>query len=88
MKRLLRLLSGPRPYHRRDWRRFWRYCRCGWHWRCPDSVELVPMPYQSPPPIGARMPNRPPRWDEPARPHLGNGRSGGPTPARKHRTRA
>ncbi|MEO3928070.1 hypothetical protein ABGB07_30015 [Micromonosporaceae bacterium B7E4] len=34
-----------RPRHRRDWRRLWRYCRCGWRWRCPDSLDLVPMPY-------------------------------------------
>ncbi|MEQ4301200.1 hypothetical protein ABNF97_07390 [Plantactinospora sp. B6F1] len=46
----MRLGRGPKPYHRRDWRRLWRYCRCGWRWRCPDSVELVPMPYQPPPP--------------------------------------
>ncbi|MFD0974523.1 hypothetical protein [Plantactinospora endophytica] len=32
--------------HRRDWRRLWRYCRCGYRWRCPDSVELVPRPYE------------------------------------------
>ncbi|MEN3609603.1 hypothetical protein AAH979_08650 [Plantactinospora sp. ZYX-F-223] len=51
MKRLLRHLTGPRPYHRRDWRRLWRYCRCGWRWRCPDSLELVPTPYQPPPPV-------------------------------------
>ncbi|MDG4784828.1 hypothetical protein O7626_02580 [Micromonospora sp. WMMD1102] len=31
--------------HRRDWRRLWRYCRCGFRWRCPDSVDPVPMPY-------------------------------------------
>ncbi|MFC6023077.1 hypothetical protein ACFP2T_43865 [Plantactinospora solaniradicis] len=41
MKRIHRTL----PHHRRDWRRLWRYCRCGYRWRCPDSVELVPMPY-------------------------------------------
>ncbi|GAA3751032.1 hypothetical protein GCM10022225_39260 [Plantactinospora mayteni] len=51
MKRLLRHLAGPLPYHRRDWRRLWRYCRCGWRWRCPDAVELVPTPYQPPPPV-------------------------------------
>ncbi|MFY1672281.1 hypothetical protein ACN27G_20330 [Plantactinospora sp. WMMB334] len=49
MSWLLRQLIGPRPYHRRDWRRLWRYCRCGWRWRCPGSVDLVPVPYQSPP---------------------------------------
>ncbi|GAB3986915.1 hypothetical protein GCM10027615_80280 [Plantactinospora veratri] len=49
MRRLYRLLidflvgSGTR--HRRDWRRLWRYCRCGFRWRCPDSVEPIPMPY-------------------------------------------
>ncbi|MFY1669069.1 hypothetical protein ACN27G_03790 [Plantactinospora sp. WMMB334] len=32
--------------HRRDWRRLWRYCRCGHRWRCPDSATLVPTPYQ------------------------------------------
>ncbi|MBE1488768.1 hypothetical protein [Plantactinospora soyae] len=42
MKWLLR----PRPRHRRDWRRFWRYCRCGFRWACPDSVGRVPMPYE------------------------------------------
>ncbi|WP_422770902.1 hypothetical protein ACN28C_30305 [Plantactinospora sp. WMMC1484] len=31
---------------RRDWRRLWRYCRCGHRWRCPDSATLVPTPYQ------------------------------------------
>jgi hypothetical protein len=31
--------------HRRDWRRLWRYCRCGYRWRCPDSTKLVPLPY-------------------------------------------
>ncbi|MDG4789473.1 hypothetical protein O7626_26715 [Micromonospora sp. WMMD1102] len=49
MRRLCRglvgILAGPRPPHRRDWRRLWRYCRCGFRWRCPDSIELVPMPY-------------------------------------------
>lgn len=39
-----------RPYHRRDWHRLWRHRRYGFRWRCPDSVELVPMPYQPPPP--------------------------------------
>ncbi|MGX7672760.1 hypothetical protein [Plantactinospora sp. DSM 117369] len=33
------------PQHRRDWRQLWRYCRCGYRWRCPDSVDLVPVPY-------------------------------------------
>ncbi|MBE1488798.1 hypothetical protein [Plantactinospora soyae] len=23
--------------HRRDWRRLWRYCRCGYRWRCLDG---------------------------------------------------
>ncbi|GIG92222.1 hypothetical protein Pen02_71580 [Plantactinospora endophytica] len=46
----MKLWRRIKPYHRRDWRRFWRYCRCGYRWRCPDSVELVPMPYQPPPP--------------------------------------
>ncbi|MBF9132407.1 hypothetical protein I0C86_26160 [Plantactinospora sp. S1510] len=45
MRRLYRYLAGPRPHHRRNWRRLWRYCRCGFRWRCPDSIELVPMPY-------------------------------------------
>ncbi|GAA3771717.1 hypothetical protein GCM10022225_68730 [Plantactinospora mayteni] len=45
----MKLRRRIRPYHRRDWRRLWRYCRCGFRWRCPDSVELVPMPYQPPP---------------------------------------
>ncbi|MBE1491189.1 hypothetical protein [Plantactinospora soyae] len=35
-----------KPYHRRYWRYLWRYCRCGYRWRCPDSVERVPMPYE------------------------------------------
>ncbi|MGI5213986.1 hypothetical protein [Plantactinospora sp. CA-290183] len=26
------------PLHHRDWRRFWRYCRCGLRWRCPDRI--------------------------------------------------
>ncbi|WP_159079215.1 hypothetical protein [Plantactinospora sp. BC1] len=51
MKRLLRHLTGPRPHHRRDWRRLWRYCRCGWRWRCPDSIEVILAPYQPPPPV-------------------------------------
>ncbi|MDG4786860.1 hypothetical protein O7626_13125 [Micromonospora sp. WMMD1102] len=51
MKRLFRHLTAARPHHRRDWRRFWRYCRCGWRWRCPESRELVPTPYQPPPPV-------------------------------------
>ncbi|MFC6019047.1 hypothetical protein ACFP2T_22905 [Plantactinospora solaniradicis] len=48
-----------KPRHRRDWRRLWRYCRCGFRWRCPDSVELVPMPYLPPPdpPLDTRAPN-------------------------------
>ncbi|MBE1484608.1 hypothetical protein [Plantactinospora soyae] len=49
MRRLYRLLIdflvGTRLRHRRDWRRLWRYCRCGFRWRCPDSIELLPMPY-------------------------------------------
>jgi len=40
-----------RPYHRRDWRRLWRYCRCGWPWRCPDSAEMIPAPYRPLPPL-------------------------------------
>ncbi|MFY1670212.1 hypothetical protein ACN27G_09660 [Plantactinospora sp. WMMB334] len=43
------LSRRAKPYHRRDWRRLWRYCRCGFRWRCPDSVDLVPMPYQPAP---------------------------------------
>ncbi|MFC6015901.1 hypothetical protein ACFP2T_06815 [Plantactinospora solaniradicis] len=35
-----------KPRHRRYWRYLWRYCRCGYRWRCPDSVERVPMPYE------------------------------------------
>ncbi|WP_203856617.1 hypothetical protein [Plantactinospora mayteni] len=28
--------------HRRDWRRWWRYCRCGLCWRCcPDRGRSV-----------------------------------------------
>jgi hypothetical protein len=45
----MKLWRRMKPYHRRNWRRLWRYCRCGYRWRCPDSVELVPMPYQPPP---------------------------------------
>ncbi|MGI5215684.1 hypothetical protein [Plantactinospora sp. CA-290183] len=36
------------PRHRRDWRRLWRYCRCGHRWRCPDSR----VPPTSPPYLG------------------------------------
>ncbi|MEQ4299930.1 hypothetical protein ABNF97_00835 [Plantactinospora sp. B6F1] len=43
------LSRKAKAYHRRDWRRLWRYCRCGFRWRCPDSVDLVPMPYQPSP---------------------------------------
>ncbi|MBF9132338.1 hypothetical protein I0C86_25815 [Plantactinospora sp. S1510] len=47
----MKLRRRMKPYHRRNWRRLWRYCRCGYRWRCPDSVELVPMPYPPPPPL-------------------------------------
>ncbi|MFY1692073.1 hypothetical protein [Plantactinospora sp. WMMB782] len=49
MRRLFRHLTAARSHHRRDWRRLWRYCRCGWRWRCPESVQLVPTPHQPPP---------------------------------------
>ncbi|MBE1486815.1 hypothetical protein H4W31_002453 [Plantactinospora soyae] len=37
--------------HRRDWRRLWRYCRCGLRWGCPDweaVAALAPIPPPSP----------------------------------------
>ncbi|WP_230393935.1 hypothetical protein [Plantactinospora alkalitolerans] len=61
----MKLRRRIKPRHRRDWHRLWRYCRCGFRWRCPDSVEPVPMPYPPPPvpllppapPTDTRMPN-------------------------------
>nr|MDT0659911.1 hypothetical protein [Micromonospora sp. DSM 115978] len=44
------------PAHHRDWRKLWRYCRCGLRWRCPDSLPGVPMPFPPPPP--ERTPNQ------------------------------
>lgn len=57
------------PRHRRDWRRLWRYCRCGLRWPCPDrfasdlaSAYLPPAPAAVPagprpsPPAGETMP--------------------------------
>ncbi|GIG88958.1 hypothetical protein Pen02_38940 [Plantactinospora endophytica] len=44
MRRLLRYLTG-RPYHRRDWRRLWLFCRCGHRWCCPassPSASVIP----------------------------------------------
>ena len=41
-------MGRQRPTHRRDWRRLWRYCRCGYRWRCPDSLSLVPVPWPPP----------------------------------------
>jgi hypothetical protein len=38
--------------HRRDWRRWWRYCTCGQRWRCPDKgrAVIVEPPYPMVPP--------------------------------------
>jgi hypothetical protein len=38
---------NPRPdqlaqSHRRDWRRLWRYCRCGLRWPCLDRNSPAP----------------------------------------------
>ena len=43
-------MRRQRTTHRRDWRRLWRYCRCGYRWRCPGSLTLVPLPWQPPHP--------------------------------------
>ncbi|MBF9128096.1 hypothetical protein I0C86_03680 [Plantactinospora sp. S1510] len=77
MKRIRR----TRARHRRDWRRLWRYCRCGYRWRCPDSVELVPMPYlPTVPPPRTRTTNQRTAG------HLA-GRRGNLPPARPERSR-
>jgi hypothetical protein len=86
----MRFGRRTKPHHRRDWRRLWRYCRCGWRWRCPDSVELVPMPYPPPPPPARdRMRNRRPLWETRAGSHpgLSNARAGSLTRAADHRAR-
>ena len=90
----------PKRRHRRDWRRLWRYCRCGFRWRCPDDVDLVPMPWPPPPdarpaaPVvppdnpppapRARPTNQRPAWNSPTRSHL-VGRAGRLTPAQADR---
>ena len=48
--------------HRRDWRTFWRYCRCGMLWRCPDTLLSVRMP--DPPPARVRPLNGGPRYPD------------------------
>lgn len=67
-------MRRKRPVHRRDWRRLWRYCRCGYRWRCPDSYWLVPAPWppphlrtsevtpDEPPPPRSRPLNRGPQY--------------------------
>lgn len=89
-------LPKPRPAHRRDWRRCWRYCRCGYRWRCPDSVHMVPMPYapQAPPLTDADyraalraqapVPVTPDAPPPPARPRASNSRPGWDAPTRSH----
>lgn len=51
--------------HRRDWRRLWRYCRCGLRWGCPDweaVTALAPSPSPEARPAGTQVaPDRPPR---------------------------
>jgi hypothetical protein len=50
MRNQRRALVPLAPTHNRDWRRFWRYCRCGLRWRCPDSYPPeVRMPYPAHP---------------------------------------
>ena len=89
--------------HRRDWRRLWRYCRCGFRWRCPDDVDLIPMPYPppdplpgqvrevtpdpAPPPPRARPMNRGTGWNAPTGSHL-TSRAGRLTPAQAARSRS
>ncbi|MEN3613333.1 hypothetical protein [Plantactinospora sp. ZYX-F-223] len=51
------------PQHRRDWRRlWWRHCRCGDRWPCPDRFNPPPLvpPYPMAR-IGANLPPRFPR---------------------------
>ncbi|MBE1491323.1 hypothetical protein H4W31_006961 [Plantactinospora soyae] len=96
----MKLWRRSKPYHRRYWRRLWRYCRCGYRWRCPDSVELPQMPYQPPPPpplsraeyraaVHAAT-SAPGRTDKPAHPKPTNRRHGwdGPAHARTANGRA
>ncbi|MEQ4300957.1 hypothetical protein ABNF97_06120 [Plantactinospora sp. B6F1] len=64
MRRLLRRTTPKR--HRRDWRRLWRYCRCGLRWRCPDRLAAAPpTPVPPPPPAArpARATNQRRGWD-------------------------
>lgn len=91
------------PRHRRDWRRWWRYCRCGLRWRCPDLVGTTPMPFPptvaEQPAIGrVKMPNAlrafPTPWPRNERPWWNSpsgihqiGRAGRLTPAQAHRAR-
>ncbi|GIG86049.1 hypothetical protein Pen02_09850 [Plantactinospora endophytica] len=86
----MKIGRGTKPYHRRNWRRLWRYCRCGLRWRCPDSVDLVPMPYAPvvpPAPGRLRAYNRRSGWDASTRPYLENSRVGALRPARAARIR-
>lgn len=50
-----RLRKDPKPIryaptHRPEWRRLWRYCRCGLRWPCPD--RHYPGPVVPPYPMG------------------------------------
>ncbi|MDG4791663.1 hypothetical protein O7626_38210 [Micromonospora sp. WMMD1102] len=63
MLRLLRLLRlagrATANRHRRDWRRLWRYCRCGLRWRCPDRLVSTPLTPPSTPLVPVAPPPTP-----------------------------
>ncbi|MDG4827698.1 hypothetical protein O7627_00065 [Solwaraspora sp. WMMD1047] len=62
--------------HRRDWRRLWRYCRCGYRWRCPQRHLVsrpapvpgpTPAPGLVPVPVAVVEPTPEPAYSSPAR---------------------
>lgn len=75
------------PLHRRDWRRFWRYCRCGLRWACPDRFTPEPPPLgvlPAPATVPTVPPPAPPPPDAiPARPVITPDPTPVPTGARR-----
>ncbi|MEO3815639.1 hypothetical protein [Plantactinospora sp. B24E8] len=66
--------------HRRNWRRLWRYCWCGFRWACPDAVPVVPMPFDPDPGARPRTLNQSPAWHGPAGSDRRNQRPSWPGP--------